>query len=100
MEMEAVLVGLSVLGLVVLVSTWGLWWLLPKRREQLARSAWFAFAPLVFGLIGLLAIALVVLFGNADTVSPALASSGTITLFNIYNGYRSAEAYLKQRHKH
>ncbi len=95
--MQWVLVVFTVLGLLVLLSTWGVWWLFPARRAQLERSAWFAFAPLAFGLLGLIATVIIVLVEQPETVSPALASSGTIIMFNIYNGYRSAEAYLKQR---
>lgn len=98
--MQAVLITFSVLGLLVLLSTWGAWWLLPRRRPQLEASAWFAFAPLVFGLLGLIATIIAVLFGDPDSTSPALASNSALVLFNIYNGYQSVEAYLKRRQKH
>lgn len=98
--MDAFVIALTIMGLLVLLSTWGIWWLFPQRRAQLQGSAWFAFAPLVFGLLGLLATAIVVLLTSPDTVSPALASNGAVILFNIYNGYQSAEAYLKKRKKH
>lgn len=94
---QTVLILLTIGGLLVLLSTWGLWYFMPKIRPQLERSAWFGFAPLVFGLIGLVATAIVVLVDNPDTVSPALASNGAVVLFNIYNGYRNAEAYLQHR---
>jgi hypothetical protein len=98
--MEAVLIALTIAGILVLCSTWGAWLVFPKRRARFEASVWFAFAPLVFGLIGLLATTIVVLVENSDTVSPALASNGTVILFNLYNGYRSVEAYLKQHRRH
>jgi hypothetical protein len=98
--MEAVVIGLAILNLLVLLSTWGVWYFRPDQRAQLERSAWFAFAPLVFGLIGLLITAIVVLTENPDTVSPALASNAALILFNIYNGIRSVDAFLKGRQRH
>ena len=98
--MQAVLITFSGLGLVVLLSTWGAWWLFPRRRPQLEASAWFAFAPLVFGLLGLIATIVVVLLGEPDSTSPALAGNSALVLFNLYNGYQSAEAYFKRRQKH
>ena len=78
-----------------------LYLIFPSRREAFSRSAWFAFAPLIVGICGVLGIIIFVLTAGSK-ISPGssagLAGAAIVTTYNLLNGYRSVTAWWKNRH--
>lgn len=96
--MEAAYITISIIAAIALVLPYLLFLVFPSRREAIGRSAWFAFAPLVVGVCGMVAIAIFVLTaGNKITpaASAGLAGSAMLTTFNLLNGYRSVTAWWR-----
>lgn len=100
--METVYITIAIIGAIAIILPYGLFLLFPQRRESISRSAWFAFAPLVVGICGLVAVAIFALTaGNKITAgaSAGLGGSAAITAFNLMSGYRSVSAWWQSRQR-